>query len=217
MKKYLAIAAAIMLVFATVVFAQTISKWYYGISTPYIYPMTASTQAVSSYYLATPTLTGNDTFTGLTTTQTLTNKTLTTPVIASFYQDAAKTKLMTVPNTASDTLAAIAATQTLTNKTLTAPVINFGATSHSYLGGTDAYNVSGASLGYVYFYLTSAGGAVSMFPPDAAGHLIVVHNTTGQTVTVKTSSGTGAASVASTKKAIFVHNGTDYVNALGDQ
>jgi hypothetical protein len=58
-----------------------------------------------------------------TSTDTLTNKTLTTPVIASFYQDGAKTQLMTTPNTASDTLAAIAATQTLTNKTLTAPII----------------------------------------------------------------------------------------------
>ena len=59
-----------------------------------------------------------------TATQTLTNKTLTTPVIPSFYQDAGLTKLMTVPDTASDTLTAIAATQTLTNKTLTSPVIN---------------------------------------------------------------------------------------------
>jgi len=56
-------------------------------------------------------------------TQTLSGKTLTTPVVASFYQDAGKTKLMTTPNTASDTLAAIAATQTMTNKTLTTPVI----------------------------------------------------------------------------------------------
>ena len=55
----------------------------------------------------------------LTGTQTLTNKTLTTPVVASFYQDAGKTKLLTAPNTASDTLAAIAATQTLTNKRVT--------------------------------------------------------------------------------------------------
>ena len=49
--------------------------------------------------------------------------TLTTPVIASFYQDAGKTKLMTTPNTASDTLAAIAATQTLTNKRVTPRVV----------------------------------------------------------------------------------------------
>ena len=55
--------------------------------------------------------------------QTLTNKTLTTPIIASFYQDAAKTQLMTVPNTTSDTLALMDATQTFTNKTLTTPII----------------------------------------------------------------------------------------------
>jgi len=59
----------------------------------------------------------------LTGTQTQTNKTLTTPIVASFYQDAGKTKLMTTPDTASDTLCAIAATQTLTNKTLTSPTL----------------------------------------------------------------------------------------------
>lgn len=64
-----------------------------------------------------------DTVVGKATTDTMTNKTLTTPVIASIYQDAGKTKLMTLPNSASDTLCAIAATQTLTNKTLTSPAI----------------------------------------------------------------------------------------------
>ena len=58
-----------------------------------------------------------------TNTKTMTNKTLTTPVIGSIYTDATKDKLMTLPDTASDTLAAIAAVQTLTNKTLTTPVI----------------------------------------------------------------------------------------------
>ncbi|MFA5880562.1 MAG: hypothetical protein WC834_00075 [Eubacteriales bacterium] len=60
----------------------------------------------------------------LTDTQTLTNKTLTTPVISTFYKDAGKTKLMTVPDVASDTLVTLGATQTLTGKTLTAPKIN---------------------------------------------------------------------------------------------
>ena len=55
----------------------------------------------------------------LTTAQTLATKTFTTPVLASFYQDAGKTKLMTTPNTASDTLAGLAATQTFTNKRIT--------------------------------------------------------------------------------------------------
>jgi hypothetical protein len=59
---------------------------------------------------------------GTTNEQTLTLKTLTTPVVATLYQDAGKTKLMTIPNTASDTLCAIAATQELDNKTLDSSV-----------------------------------------------------------------------------------------------
>ena len=54
--------------------------------------------------------------------EALTNKTLTTPVLASFYQDAGKTLLLTAP-AATDTLVGRATTDTLTNKTLTTPVI----------------------------------------------------------------------------------------------
>ena len=52
----------------------------------------------------------------LTGAEELTKKTLTTPVIASLYQDAGKTKLMTLPNVASDTLAVLGAAQTFTGK-----------------------------------------------------------------------------------------------------
>lgn len=69
-------------------------------------------------------VTGNDKAVSKTGVETLTNKTLTTPVIASIYQDAGKTKLMTLPNSASDTLVTLAATQTITGKTLTSPKIN---------------------------------------------------------------------------------------------
>jgi hypothetical protein len=65
----------------------------------------------------------SDTIALLAAEQTLTDKTLTTPVIASMYQDAGKTKLMSLPNTASDTLVSLNAEQTLTLKTLTTPVI----------------------------------------------------------------------------------------------
>lgn len=69
--------------------------------------------------------------------QTLANKTLTTPVIASLYQDAAKSKLMTVPAVASDTLVTLAANQTLTTKTLTSPVLNTGISGTAIASGAE--------------------------------------------------------------------------------
>jgi len=62
---------------------------------------------------------GTDTYVGRTTTDTLTNKTLTTPVISSIVN----TGTLTLP-TSTDTLIGRATTDTLTNKTLTSPTIN---------------------------------------------------------------------------------------------
>lgn len=52
-----------------------------GIAAPYWYGF--SSGAPADYYLAAPTLSANDTAVGATATQTLTNKTLTAPVISS--------------------------------------------------------------------------------------------------------------------------------------
>ena len=60
----------------------------------------------------------SDTFVGRATTDTLTNKTLTTPVIAQITNSGT----LTLP-TSSDTLVGRATTDTLTNKTLTTPTI----------------------------------------------------------------------------------------------
>jgi hypothetical protein len=60
----------------------------------------------------------NTTLVGIDVTQTLTNKTLTAPVIATIVN----TGTLTLP-TSTDTLVGRATTDTLTNKTLTAPVI----------------------------------------------------------------------------------------------
>jgi hypothetical protein len=80
--------------------------------------MAASSNAFYDHTAATAAHGATGAVMGTTNECTATLKTFTTPVIASIYQDAAKTKLMTLPNTASDTLAAIAATQTFTNKTI---------------------------------------------------------------------------------------------------
>ena len=63
-------------------------------------------------------------------TQTLTNKTLTTPVIASLQQ-ASGSNTLTMP-AATDTLVGKATTDTLTNKTLTTPIIASLKQSGSY-------------------------------------------------------------------------------------
>ena len=64
----------------------------------------------------------------LTGSQTLTNKTLTTPVISSI----SNTGTVTLP-TATDTLVGRATTDTLTNKTLTSPVLNTGVSGTAIL------------------------------------------------------------------------------------
>jgi hypothetical protein len=63
----------------------------------------------------------SDTLVGRTTTDTLTNKTLTTPIIAAILTNGGAATL-TLPTT-TDTLVGRATTDTLTNKTLTAPII----------------------------------------------------------------------------------------------
>jgi len=69
----------------------------------------------------------------LTDTQTLTNKTLTTPVISSISNSGT----VTIP-TGADTLVARTSTDTLTNKTLTAPVIAMGTNKITGMGDPTA-------------------------------------------------------------------------------
>jgi hypothetical protein len=66
-----------------------------------------------------PLLTGNDTFIFEAHTQTLTNKTLTSPIISTI----SNTGTITIP-TATTTLVGTDTTDTLTNKTLTSPIIS---------------------------------------------------------------------------------------------
>ena len=87
-----------------------------------------------------------DTLVGRATTDTLTNKTLTTPTIASITNGGT----VTIPSGA-DTLVARTSTDTLTNKTLTSPIIN------SPRIGTVINDANGAEL----IKLTATGSAVN--------------------------------------------------------
>jgi hypothetical protein len=76
-----------------------------------------------------------------TTAQTLTNKTLTTPVISSI----SNTGTVTLP-TATDTLVGKATTDTLTNKTLTSPVINTAISGTAFKDEDDFSSNSATSV-----------------------------------------------------------------------
>lgn len=112
----------------------------------------------------------NDTLVGASSTQTLTNKTLSLPVISSI----SNTGTLTLP-TSTDTLVGRATTDTLTNKTLTSPTISGGSingttvqvggvdvlTESSSIGDLDDVTISGATSDgtvYGFEYDSAAGG-----------------------------------------------------------
>jgi hypothetical protein len=87
------------------------------------------------------------------TAQTLTNKTLTAPIIATI----SNTGTLTLP-TSTDTIVGRATTDTLTNKTLTSPVINGGTlvgpeerTTVSATAATGTINYDAITQGVLYY------------------------------------------------------------------
>jgi len=81
MKKILILLGVALLLVPVLAMAGTPDQFRYGIYTPRVYDWDATNWTKGAYYLDIPTLSANDTFCGLTTTQTLTNKTLTSPTI----------------------------------------------------------------------------------------------------------------------------------------
>ena len=98
-----------------------------------------------------------------TATQTLTNKTLTTPTIASITNGGT----VTIPSGAG-TIATIAASQTLTNKTLTSPTINTPIIGTSLNDANGNEFIKFTTTGSAVNELTIANGASSTGPTLSA-------------------------------------------------
>jgi hypothetical protein len=106
---------------------------------------------------------GRKTMVDLDSTQTLTNKTLTTPVISSISNSGT----LTLP-TATDTLVGRTTTDTLTNKTLTSPAINSGVLDNaSTLGGVTGTAIAADHAAWTNYnptpFTNVTGGAATAY------------------------------------------------------
>ena len=125
-----------------------------------------------------------------TTAQTLTNKTLTAPIISSI----SNTGTVTLP-TSTDTLVGRDTTDTLTNKTLTSPIINNAVNTGSILispeerttisatAATGTINFDAATQGVLY-YTTNASANWTLNVRANSGATLDSILTTGDSITV---------------------------------
>jgi len=131
------------------------------------------------------TMTGpSGTIVGTTDTQTLTNKTLTTPVISSI----SNTGTVTLP-TSTDTLVGRATTDTLTNKTLTNPTVTNYVESVVAIGNSSTSQTLALTNGTVQT-VTMTGNCTFTMPTNTAGKsfvLIAVQDGTGSRTATFTS------------------------------
>ena len=152
-----------------------------------------------------PLLTGNDTFVFEAHTQTLTNKTLTTPTVSGLtlsdasiifegatandhettltVTDPTADRTITLPD-ATDTLVGRATTDTLTNKTLTSPVFNTGVTGTAILDADDFTGASATTLATSESIKAYVDSRVGSF--DTLAEVLAQGNTTGSTNIVVT-------------------------------
>jgi hypothetical protein len=143
---------------------------------------------------------GRKTVVNTDSTQTLTNKTLTAPVISTI----SNTGTVTLP-TSTDTLVGRATTDTLTNKTLTSPVVNTATIS----GGTINNAIIGGSTPAAGTFTTVADskGDVRLIPQNAqTSSYALVASDAGKHISITTGGVTVPASVFAVGDAISIYN-----------
>jgi hypothetical protein len=149
--------------------AQTVARHPYGAAVPRLYDISTYGQGTSigSYYLDFPTLSANDTITGLTTTQTLTNKTITAPTIDTITFSAGTLGIFE-GSTADAYETTVSVTDPTADNTITIPNTT-GAliTSSLTTNLPDAANsVTGTSNGVLFEGATADGYETTLTPAD---------------------------------------------------
>ena len=143
-------------------------------------------------------------YVGTSDSQTLTNKTLTTPVIGTI----SNTGSLTLP-TSTDTLVGRATTDTLTNKTLTSPVLNGSLSGTGFLDENDLVSnsqVAAASQASIKTYVDSVASGLDLLDSVHAA------STAALTVTYSNgSSGVGATLTNAGTQAALVIDGQTLV------
>lgn len=134
----------------------------------------------------------NDTLVGAASTQTLTNKTLTSPFISAI----SNTGTLTLP-TSTDTLVGRATTDTLTNKTLTSPTVSGGTINATTLQVGGSPVVTDADFGSDGILVRNGAGVYDVIAVTAGSNITVSGGTGGADITITGGAGTGEANTAS--------------------
>jgi len=126
----------------------------------------------------------------LTDTQTLTNKTLTDPIIPSLYQDVSKTYKISFP-AVTDTVVTLTAVQTLTNKTLTTPTINdFTNAGHNHTNAVNGGQLDHGTSMTSSSLLDDDHTQYMLLNGRAGGQTLIGGTASGNNITIKTTSHT---------------------------
>jgi hypothetical protein len=130
-----------------------------------------------------------------TTAQTLTNKTLTAPVISTI----SNTGTLTLP-TSTDTIVGRATTDTLTNKTLTSPVISGGTINNAVIGGS-------TPAAGTFTTVTDSKGELRSVPQNSqASAYVLVASDSGKYISITTGGVTVPSGVFSAGETVTIYN-----------
>lgn len=130
-----------------------------------------------------------------TSTQTLTNKTLTSPVISTI----SNTGTVTLP-TSTDTLVGRATTDTLTNKTLTSPVISGGTINNAIIGGS-------TPAAGTFTTITDSKGEIRSVPQNTqTSAYVLVAADSGKYISITTGGVTVPSGVFSAGETVTIYN-----------